>query len=146
MTSEHIASLVKNDQRYELRYPDLGLKIQGPYAEWVFEAAAEIIAKLERLRTEGSIEELELMKDFGDEAEISVQIDTKKYEAANRFEVVPQCLVSLGPADYRWVSSVERPVPTNQIGQRLHDMSMTRNDTFTDRNGQREPHFNYVKA
>ena len=146
MNPETIGTLVRTEQRYELRYPELGLKIQGPYVEWVFEAAAEIVHKLERLRLESSIEELELMREFGDENEISISIDCKKFELGSRFDVVPQCLISLGPSDYRWVSSASQAPKSARIGDRLHDVSMTRSDTFEGRNGQTEPQFTTVRV
>lgn len=31
------------DDRFEFRYPELGLTVRGAYADWVLEAAAEIL-------------------------------------------------------------------------------------------------------
>lgn len=141
MTNEPLAQLFKRDARFELVYPEYGLTLRAPYAEWLFEAAAEILGRIEKLRIEGTIEELEMIKEFEDADAIESQIDSVKYENGNRFDVVPQCLVTMGDIDYRWVSAISRDPKIGNFGQRLHDMSLTRSDNYETRNGQTEPQF-----
>ena len=114
--------------RFEFIYEDLGLIVRGPYAEWVLQAAAEIIAETETLRADGKVEELEMLKEFGESSDI--ELDAAKYERKARFEAVPQCLISMGENDYRWVAAEGRINGTHKAMNRLHDMSLTRNDTF----------------
>lgn len=112
--------------RFELVYPEYDLVIRGPYAEWVLEAAAEVVGKTEMLQTNGSIEELELLSEF-DESIGSTKIDSLKYEAKARFKAVPQCIVSMGANDYRWIHEAGREnKDVSAYGERLHDQSLTR--------------------
>lgn len=129
MSTEAIGNLTKSSGRFEFAFPDLALVIRGPYAEWVLEAAAEIIQQTERLRSEGHIEELTMLEEFGEE-NAGIELDAAKYETRTRFEAVPQCLVSMGDTDYRWVSREGRKEGESSYVQRVHDMSLTRNDTF----------------
>jgi hypothetical protein len=125
-----IAFLTKNGSRYELNYPDYGLTVRGPHVEWVLAAAADIIARFEKTRMESVVEELVMLKDFGDESTSEVAIEAARYDVNARFETVPQCVVTMNEMDYRWVQ------PSAQSGgeappmQRLHDMSLTRNNSF----------------
>ena len=123
---ENVAYLSKIDHRFELTYPEYGLALRGPYAEWLFEAAAEIIQRIEKVKSEGAIQEMEMLAEFGGAEDASIQIDTLKYEAGTRFETVPQCLVALGEMDYRWVAKEARAPGDNGIGERIHDMLLTR--------------------
>lgn len=128
---DETGTLRRQDGRYEFTFPELGLIIRGAHAEWVLEAAAEIIAESEKLRGEGRIEELGTLAEFG-EAE-AVEVDIARYEQKARFELVPQCVVSMGSMDYHWVSAAGRPADAEGLHQklrRLHDMSMTRHDSF----------------
>lgn len=128
---EEIGKLSKAAGRYEFTFPELNLVVRGAYAEWVLEAAGEVISQTERLRAEGKLEELDTLKEFGEVTEI--ELDSARFETQSRFEAVPQCLVSLGENDYRWVAQPGRDGKENPI-QRVHDMSLTRNDSFlTDR-------------
>ena len=98
-----IGFLRKSDERYEFYYPELGLIIRGSYAEWVLEAAGEIIARVESAR----------------------------FDANARFEAIPQCVVSMGTIDYHWVSPDGRGAGEDHMGlRRIHDTSRTRNDSF----------------
>jgi len=146
VTNEPLAQLFKRDARFELVYPEYGLSLRAPYAEWLFEAAAEILSRIEKLRIEGTIEELEMLKEFGDADATDTQIDSVKYENSNRFDVVPQCLVTMGDIDYRWISAVSRDPQVGKFGQRLHDMSLTRSDNYDTRNGQTEAHFTTTRS
>ncbi|MEM7621050.1 MAG: hypothetical protein AAF228_11420 [Pseudomonadota bacterium] len=131
MTDNVLARLNKLDGRFELTYPDYGIRIRAPYAEWVFEAAADIIRRIEKTKTDGDIDELQLMQEIGEGGdEMSVQIDAIKYNKNNRFEVVPQCVVSLGDMDYRWVSRNTQAEEQTSFGDRIHNMAMTRSNSF----------------
>lgn len=124
--SDHIAYLVRTDKRLELVYPEYGLRLRAAYAEWLFEAAAEIIRRIERTKSQGAIDEMEMMAEFGEDEGGSVNVDVLKYESGSRFDTVPQCLVTLGDNDYRWVAREVRNPDANTIGERLHDTLMTR--------------------
>jgi hypothetical protein len=127
---EPIAFLSRNGSRYELNYPDYGLTIRGPYVEWVLEAAADIIARFEKTRMESVVEELTMLKEFGDESTSDIAIEQARYEANTRFETVPQCVVTMNEMDYRWVQGQSRKEGADAPMERLHDMSLTRNNTF----------------
>ncbi len=124
---DELGTLRKHAGRFEFSFPELDLTVRGPYVEWVLEAAAEILAQTEKLRSDGKLDELEMLKEFGEASEVDV--DAAKYESNARFEALPQCVVSLGTLDYRWVSSVKRSGDETPM-QRIVDMSLTRNDSF----------------
>ena len=124
--SEQLAYLSRSDQRLELVYPEYGLRLRAPYAEWLFEAAAEIIRRIERTKSVGAIDEREMLAEFGEEEMSQVDVDVLKYESGARFDTVPQCMVTLGDSDYRWVSRDARQSDRNSIGERLHDTLLTR--------------------
>lgn len=129
--TEPLATLRKFQGRYELIYPEAGLIVRGHYPEWVMEAAAEILADVEKRRKEGEMEEVSVLVEMGEMP--SIELDSLKYEGKARFEIVPQCLVSLGDLDYRWISSAGKSQDSSSPNTRLkrvHDMSATRNDTF----------------
>ncbi len=124
-----IGFLRKSDERYEFYYPELGLIIRGSYAEWVLEAAGEIIARAEKMRAEGQIDELATLAEFGEAAEI--EVESARFDANARFEAIPQCVVSMGTIDYHWVSPDGRGAGEDHMGlRRIHDTSRTRNDSF----------------
>jgi hypothetical protein len=124
---EPIAQMFKEGNRYGMAFPAYNISIRGPYIEWVLLAAAEMIGKIERLKLEGTIEELELMRDFADGEDSEIQIDAARYAANNRFEVVPQCIVTMHDTDYRWVAKADGG---QGMMERLLDASLTRNNTF----------------
>lgn len=131
MTKDAIAFLAKDGRRFELHFPEYDLTVRGPYAEWVLEAAAEIVGRLERTKAETTIEEMEMLKDFGADATTEIEIESGRYELTRRFETIPQCIVTMNDMDYRWVSRDGRPGgDANGFVQRLHDLSLTRNGTF----------------
>lgn len=122
--------LRKGENGFEFHYPEHALIVRGPYAEWVLEAAAEIIAQTEKLRTEGHLDELKTLAEFGEADEM--ELDSASFDAGARFETVPQCTVSMGSMDYRWMSPVGRngEMTPEQPIKRIHDMSKTRSDSF----------------
>jgi hypothetical protein len=124
---DDIGYLRKQDDRYEFHYPELGLVIRGPFAEWVLSAAGEIVAQTAELTQQGTIEELEMMAEFGEVEE--VEVDSARFDATSRFEAVPQCVVSMGRMDYHWVAPEGRPENSNHLSdslRRIHVMSKTR--------------------
>lgn len=123
--SDVMGQLRKVAGRFEFSYPDCDLVVRGPYVEWVLEAAAEIIARTERLRAEGSTEELKMLAELG-EPNSDMELDAHKYEAKSRFEAVPQCIISMGSNDYRWVQREGRDAPDHVYVERIVDMSLTR--------------------
>jgi hypothetical protein len=125
---EPIAKLFKDGSRYALHYPDYDIWIRGPYVEWVLLAGAEMIMRIERLKLEGSIDELELTREFQDPESIDTQIDSLRYAQNKRFEVIPQCTVTMQGTDYRWVSRNDSSDHGSM--ERLVDTSLTRNNTF----------------
>jgi hypothetical protein len=123
--SAPLATLRKIGSRYELSYPDYDLVVRGPFMEWVLEAAAEIIARTEKLRSDGAIEEMRMLAEMSGE-DNTMEIESEKFERKARFDAVPQCLVSLGPNDYRWVQIEGRTGPDHAYVERLYDNSLTR--------------------
>ncbi len=136
MTGESVAQLRKHGAHFELVYPEYRLTLRAPYAEWIFEAAAEILSCIEKLRIEGEIDELEMIRQFADADAVNIAIDSIKYENGNRFDVFPQCVFTMADTDYRWVSPLARDPRASHFGQRLHDMSLTRSGQYATRNGQ----------
>lgn len=125
--SEVYASVTFVNGRYEFSCPSLDLIVRGPHPEWVLEAGADMIAQSEHMRMDGLIEELSVLQDLGDAPE--VEVDIARFETKSRFEAVPQCVVSLGVHDFRWVSPAGRQAGEKGL-QRLFDQSLTRNETF----------------
>ena len=121
--------LKKQGATYEFYYPEHHLVVRGAYVEWVLEAAAELIAQTERMRADGQLEELKVLEEMG-EAE-PIELEAAAFDTDQRFEVVPQCVVTMGALDYRWVAPEGRdPNDTSFPVKRVHDMSKTRNNTF----------------
>ena len=127
---DSIGYLTERNGRFEFHYEALGLVICGNYAEWVLEAAAEVIAQTEKLLADGKIDELETLAEFGEATDM--EVDSAKFDAKSRFEIIPQCMVTMGSLDYKWISAAGRAedMPDGHAMQRVHDMSLTRNDTF----------------
>ncbi len=119
---EEIGHIRQYANRVELHYPALDLVIRGAQAEWVLEAAAEILRNTARIRAEGEIAALAALIDLG-EAEPGA-CSALRAEAAARFEVVPQCSVSMGDLDYRWMSPL-RDRPAGDFGPEAVDGPMT---------------------
>jgi hypothetical protein len=68
------------------------------------------------------------------EAATETEVDAAKYALKERFEILPQCIVSMGRMDYRWVAEEARerlkPEFYSQPIRRIHDMSLTKTDSF----------------
>ncbi len=129
---ETIGYLKEVGGRFEFHFDKLGLVVRGNFAEWVLAAAAEIIRDTAKLDADSRIDELQALIEFGEASEI--ELDAAKFDIQARFEVLPQCVVTMGTMDYRWADEEARKKLMNEFDghtlRRLHDMSMTRNDTF----------------
>jgi len=127
-----LGRLSESDGQYEFRDPGRKLLVRGGHPEWVLMAAAEVISNTARLEAEGLVDELSAMLEF-DAAE-PVEVDAARYSLQERFEIIPQCIVSLGTLDYRWAASEGRAMKPAEFGnhalKRVHDMSLTRSQSF----------------
>jgi len=126
--------LTKVGDRYEFSCEQMALVVRGDYAEWVLSAAAEMMEIIARRESEGRIDELETLAEFG-EAD-TIEVDSARYDMRARFEILPQCLVSMGDMDYRWVAPEGREKLKDEFDghaiKRVNDMALTRNDTFLE--------------
>ncbi|MEM6932170.1 MAG: hypothetical protein AAF526_01155 [Pseudomonadota bacterium] len=98
---DDVGQLSRDGGLYEFWFAEMRLKVRGTHPEWVLAAAAEIIGDTERLRVEGEIEQLEVLVQM-DEAD-EMDVDDARFAAEERFGAVPQCSITLGDVDYRWV-------------------------------------------
>lgn len=131
---KEIGQLLESDGRFEFRAPEHSLIIRGDHPEWVLQAASEVLENTARMQSEGELEELEMLIEF--EEATDVEVDAAKYAMKERFEIIPQCIVSMGRLDYKWAASTGRKKLAKEFGdnvyRRIHDMSLTYKDTFTE--------------
>jgi len=129
---ETIAKLTEENGRLEFRCARTGLVVRGDYAEWVLSAAAEMLGTMARRDMEGQIEEAETLVEFGEMS--AVEADAAKWAHKARFEIVPQCTITMGSTEYRWVAPDAEEVRARDFDghpvKRIHDMALTRNDSF----------------
>jgi len=129
---ENTGYLTECEGRYEFHFAPLGLVVRGAHPEWVLEAAAEVIAETARVQADGQLEEISTLVEFGEATEM--ELDSARFDHKARFEIMPQCIVTMGTLDYKWTSADGRAkAPEGFDGhpmRRIHDMSLTRNDTF----------------
>lgn len=127
-----IGTLHEADGRYEFRMDHKNLIVRGDHPEWVIQAASEILASTEKLEAESKVDELKTLVEF--EAATEIEVDSAKYALKERFETIPQCVVTMGRLDYTWAAPQARDLDRmNYDGRpikRVHDMSLTYNDTF----------------
>ncbi|PJI91444.1 hypothetical protein BC777_0272 [Yoonia maricola] len=127
-----IGRLSESDGQYEFREPARSLIIRGEHPEWVLLAAAEVIGNTAKLEAESVIEELNAMVEF--EAVEEIEVDSAKYAMKERFDLIPQCIVTVGKMDYKWAAPEGRAKKQEEFGnqalKRVHDMSLTRTDSF----------------
>jgi len=127
-----IGRLSQADGQYEFRDPSRNLIVRGGHPEWVLLAAAEVIGNTARLEAESLVEELSAMLEF--EAAAPIEVDSAKFTLKERFDMIPQCIVSLGTMDYKWAASEGRAMKPEEFGnqplKRVHDMSLTRSGSF----------------
>lgn len=129
-----IGQLSEIDGRFEFRIPEMSIIVRGDHPEWVLQAACEVVANTARLECESKLDELETLVEFEEASEIDVQ--SAKYSMDQRFEIVPQCIVTMGRMDYKWIAEAGRNKLQSEFdGQpytRIHDMSLTFRDTFLE--------------
>ena len=127
-----IGRLSQADGQYEFRDPSRNLIVRGGHPEWVLMAAAEVIGNTARLEAESLVDELSAMLEF--KAAEPIEVDSAKFSLKERFELIPQCIVSLGTMDYKWAASEGRARKPAEFGKhpisRVHDMSLMRSDSF----------------
>ena len=127
-----IGQLIEADGRYEFRIDGQGLIVRGDHPEWVLLAASEVLGKTAKLEAESKVFELESLVEF--EAASEIEVDAAKVEMKDRFETIPQCIVTMGRLDYRWAAPAGREMLAKDFDghpyKRIHDMSLTYNDTF----------------
>lgn len=127
-----IGQLLEADGQFEFRDPSRSLIVRGEHPEWVLMAAAEMIGNTSRLEAESLIDEMKALIEF--EAAEQIEIDAANYALRERFEIVPQCIVTMGKIDYKWAAPEGREQKTveygNQPVKRVHDMSLTRSNSF----------------
>ncbi|MEL7178977.1 MAG: hypothetical protein AAFN63_04020 [Pseudomonadota bacterium] len=127
-----IGRLSESDGQYEFREPGRSLIVRGEHPEWVLLAAAEVIGNTAKLEAESVIEELNAMVEF--EAVEEIEVDSAKYAMKERFDLIPQCIVTVGKMDYKWAAPEGRAKKQDEFGdqplKRVHDMSLTRSDSF----------------
>ncbi|MCK0094111.1 hypothetical protein MWU60_00895 [Yoonia sp. F2084L] len=127
-----IGRLSEADGQYEFRDPSRNLIVRGEHPEWVLLAAAEVVGNTARLEAESVVEELNAMVEF--EAVEPIEVDSAKYALKERFDLIPQCIVTVGKMDYKWAAPEGRAKKQEEFGdqalKRVHDMSLTRADTF----------------
>ncbi len=129
---QEIGQLMEADGRYEFRMPEMGLIVRGDHPEWVVQAAGELLGRTAKLDAESRVDELESLVEFEEASEI--EVDSAKYAMKNRFETIPQCIVTMGKLDYKWIAPEGRERLASEFDghpyKRIHDMSLTLNDTF----------------
>ena len=129
---KQLGQLMEADGRYEFRIAEKGLIVRGDHPEWVIKAASEILETTEKLEAESRLDEMESLVAF--EAVEQIEVDSAKYAMKERFETIPQCLVTLGKMDYRWAAKEGRDKLADDFGghavRRINDMSLTFNDSF----------------
>lgn len=127
-----IGQLSESDGQYEFRDTTRNLIVRGEHPEWVLQAAAEVIGNTAKLVAESVVDELTAMVEF--EAAEQIEVDSAQYALKERFDVVPQCIVSMAKMDYKWAAIEGRNQKPDEFGKqplkRVHDMSMTRTDSF----------------
>ncbi|MEM9249182.1 MAG: hypothetical protein AAGB05_10855 [Pseudomonadota bacterium] len=129
---ETIGKLVEESGRYEYRCDRTGMIVRGDHPEWVLTAAAELLTEMAKREMDSAVEEAETLVEFGECTEI--ELDNARWKHKARFEIIPQCMVIVGGMEYRWVSPEATELRDSEFdGQpmkRLHDMSLTRSDSF----------------
>lgn len=127
-----IGQLREVDGQYEYRDQSRSLIVRGEHPEWVLHAAAEVISNTAELEAQSLVEEMTAMMEF--EAAEPIELDSAKFAMKQRFEMIPQCIVSLGTIDYRWAAAEGRKQKPDEFGERalkrVHDMSLTKTDSF----------------
>jgi len=126
---DDVGCLKRAKGRYEFHFAELDMVVRAPFAEWVLQAAGEVIAKSAELSAESDISTLEMMVEVG-EAE-PVDLDIARQDHRDRFEPIPQCVISIGAMEYHWTAAEGRASDDlHDALRRVIDMSKTRHDSF----------------
>ena len=129
---KEIGQLTEADGRFEFRLEEKSLIVRGDHPEWVLQAAAEMLAQTAKLEAESTIEELSSLVEF--EAASEIEVDAAKFAMKDRFQTVPQCVVTMGKLDYKWAAPEGREKRPEEFdghtAARIQDMSLTRDDSF----------------
>ncbi len=129
---KRIGELIEADGRYEFRIEEKGLIVRGDYPEWVIRAAGEVLESTEKMEAESRVDELVSLVEF--EAAQPIEVDSARYTLKQRFEIIPQCIVTLGKMDFRWAAKEGREKLAREFDghtvKRINDMSLTLNDSF----------------
>lgn len=131
---DEIGQLKEVDGRFEFRHDKLGLVVRGDHPEWVLMAASEIISNTAKIEAESEVEGLVALAEF--EEASGIEVDSARFSFKQRFEQIPQCIVSLGKIDYKWATTEGREKLLSEYDghliRRIHDMSLTFKDNFLD--------------
>jgi hypothetical protein len=129
---KQIGQLIEADGRYEFRHEDMALVVRGDHPEWVLQAASEIMSQTCKLELESRIDELRTLLEF--EEATSFDVDGALFQHHERFETIPQCIVTMGRLDYRWAAPEGRQIMGPRFDghtvARVQDMSLTYSDGF----------------
>jgi hypothetical protein len=129
---KQIGQLTESDGRYEFRHRDMALVVRGDHPEWVLQAAAEVMSQTCRLELDSRIDELQSLVEFEEATELDV--DSAAFERKERFETIPQCIVTMGKLDYKWAAPAGREVLDAEFDgnpvARVQKMSLTYDDSF----------------
>lgn len=129
---KEVGQLYEADGRFEFRLGEMNLIVRGDHPEWVLQAASEVMLQSARLEQESRVEELSSLVEF--EAATEIEVDAAKYSMKERFETIPQCIVTMGRLDYKWAAPEGRERLSEEFDgnpyRRIHDMSLTFGDTF----------------
>lgn len=131
---DEIGQLKEVDGRFEFRHDALGLVVRGDHPEWVLMAAAEVISNTARIEGEAEMDSLTALAEFDEVS--GIEVVSAKFAFKQRFETIPQCIVSLGKIDYKWATPEGRKKLMDEFDghmvRRIHDMSLTFRDTFLE--------------
>ncbi|MEM6739566.1 MAG: hypothetical protein AAF646_05570 [Pseudomonadota bacterium] len=129
---EIVGKLTEEGGRIVYECPRTGLVVRGDFVEWVLAAAAEMLGDIAKREMDGRIEEMETLAEFGECS--PMEVDSARWAHKARFEILPQCSVTMGNIDYRWVAPDAEELRKGEFDghpvKRVHDMSLTRNDSF----------------
>lgn len=127
-----VGQLTEADGRYEFRIPGMGLIVRGDHPEWVMQAASEVLSCTAKLEAESTVEELTSLVEFEEASEI--EVEAHKFAMTQRFDTIPQCIVTMGRMDYKWAAPEGREKLGSEYDghpyRRIHDMSLTFSDSF----------------
>ena len=96
------------------------------------QAASDVITNTKKAESESIIDEKATLLEFDEATE--PEVESAKFILKPRFDIEPQCIVTMGRLDYKWIAREGRDKMNGEFdGQavrRIHDMSLTMNDSF----------------